>query len=91
MDGKGRCIGNTFIERLWRYLKDERVHLPAWETGSQTEATIARWITFDNHQRPHAAHGWPPPAVMLLQQHQSRSAKAGSRLTQPEIRPKIGE
>lgn len=34
MDGKGRCIDNVFIERLWRSLKYECVYLHAWDTGS---------------------------------------------------------
>jgi putative transposase len=38
MDGKGRCIDNVFIERLWRSLKSECVYLHAWETGSQANA-----------------------------------------------------
>ena len=28
-DGKGRCIDNIFIERLWRSLKYECIYLPA--------------------------------------------------------------
>ena len=64
MDGKGRCIDNIFIERLWRSLKYECVYLHAWETGSQARAGIGRWINFYNCQRPHAAHGGQPPAVV---------------------------
>jgi putative transposase len=64
MDGKGRCIDNIFIERLWRSLKYECVYLYAWETGSQAKAGIGRWMTFYNRQRPHAAHGGQPPAVV---------------------------
>ena len=64
MDGKGRCIDNIFIERLWRSLKYECVYLHAWETGSQARAGIGRWINFYNRQRPHAAHGGQPPAVV---------------------------
>ncbi len=64
MDGKGRCIDNIFIERLWRSLKYECVYLHAWETGSQAKAGIGRWMTFYNRQRPHAAHGGQPPAVV---------------------------
>ena len=64
MDGRGRCIDNIFIERLWRSLKYERVYLRAWETGSQARADIGQWITFYNHQRPHAAHGGRPPAAV---------------------------
>jgi putative transposase len=64
MDGKGRCIDNIFIERLWRSLKYECVYLHAWETGSQAKAGIGRWINFYNRQRPHAAHGGRSPAVV---------------------------
>ena len=27
MDGKGRCMDNIFVERLWRSLKYEEVYL----------------------------------------------------------------
>lgn len=64
MDGRGRCIDNIFIERLWRSLKYECVYLRAWETGSQARADIGQWMTFYNHQRPHAAHGGRPPAAV---------------------------
>jgi putative transposase len=64
MDGKGRCIDNIFIERLWRSLKYECVYLHAWETGSQAKAGIGRWINFYNRQRPHAAHGGQSPAMV---------------------------
>jgi putative transposase len=64
MDGKGRCIDNIFIERLWRSLKYECVYLHAWETGSQARAGVGQWINFYNRQRPHAAHGGQPPAVV---------------------------
>jgi len=64
MDGKGRCIDNIFIERLWRSLKYECVYLHAWETGSQARAGIGRWMNFYNRQRPHAAHGGQSPAVV---------------------------
>ena len=57
MDGKGRCIDNIVIERLWRSLKQTCVYLHAWDTGSQAKAGIGRWMTFYNQQRPHAAHG----------------------------------
>lgn len=66
MDGKGRCIDNVFIERLWRSLKYECVYLHAWETGSQAKAAIGSWVTFYNHRRPHTAHGGLPPAVVYF-------------------------
>ena len=63
MDGKGRCIDNVFIERLWRSLKYECVYLHAWETGSQAKAGVSQWITFYNYHRPHSSLGGIPPAV----------------------------
>ena len=66
MDGKGRCIDNIFIERLWRSLKYECVYLHAWETGSQAKAGVGRWIAFYNHHRPHTAHRGQPPAVVYF-------------------------
>ena len=35
MDGKGRCLDNIFIERLWRSLKYECEYLQLWETGTR--------------------------------------------------------
>jgi len=64
MDGKGRFLDNIFIERLWRTLKYECVYLHAWETGSEAKASIRKWMTFYNHQRPHSALGGRPPAVV---------------------------
>ena len=64
MDGKARYLDNISIERLWRALKYACVYLNAWETGSQAKAGVGRWIAFYNHQRPHAAHGGQPPAVV---------------------------
>ncbi len=66
MDGKGRCLDNIFIERLWRSLKYECIYLHAWDTESQARNGIGRWINFYNHQRPHAAHGGQPPAVVYF-------------------------
>ena len=66
MDGKGRCLDNIFIERLWRSLKYECVYLHGWENGSQAKAGVGRWIGFYNHLRPHATHGGQPPAVVYF-------------------------
>jgi putative transposase len=79
MDGKGRCMDNIFIERLWRSLKYECVYLHAWETGSQARNGIGRWITFYNHQRPHTAHGGQPPAVVYFNSNETdQQVQAGA-------------
>ena len=57
-DKNGRCMGNIFIERLWRSLKYECAYLHTWETGSLARAGVGRWISFYNHQWTHATHAW---------------------------------
>ena len=48
MDGKGRCIDNIFVERLWRSLKYEEVYLYAYDTVLAARAGIARYFDFFN-------------------------------------------
>ncbi len=47
MDGRGRCLDNAFIERLWRSLSTRRCNLR--ELADGTPALGARW--------PHAGQG----------------------------------
>jgi putative transposase len=61
MDGKGRCIDNVFVERLWRSLKYECVYLNAYATGSETRAGIGNWIAGYNGIRPHQGLEYKTP------------------------------
>ncbi len=40
MDGKGRCLDNVFVERLWRSLKYEEVYLKAYSTVAEAQTGI---------------------------------------------------
>jgi len=53
MDGKGRCMDNIFIERLWRSLKYEEVYLKAYDTVKDAKQQISTWIDFYNTERRH--------------------------------------
>jgi putative transposase len=55
MDGRGRFMDNIFIERLWRSIKYEEVHLKAYADGREARAGIGAWIEFYNFRRPHQA------------------------------------
>lgn len=61
MDGKGRCLDNVFVERLWRSLKYEEVYLHAYRDLIEARAGIARYIEFYNFERPHQALGYQTP------------------------------
>src|ERR1700733_2141837 len=64
MDGRGRFMDNIFIERLWRSLKYEEVHLKAYADGREARAGIGAWMAFYNDRRPHQAmHNQMPMAV----------------------------
>ena len=77
MDGRGRCMDNIFIERLWRSLKYEAVYLHDLADGFQARRVIGEWIDFYNAERPHSALGGKtsaeayrgdPPADMMDKQ-----------------------
>jgi putative transposase len=62
MDGRGRCMDNIFIERLWRSLKYEAVYLHELTDGFKAEQVIGDWIDFYNTERPHSVHDGQTPA-----------------------------
>tara|TARA_B100001146_G_C15863646_1_gene298804 strand:- start:5 stop:412 length:408 start_codon:yes stop_codon:yes gene_type:complete len=61
MDGRGRCMDNIFIERLWRSLKYEAGYLHELTDGFKAERVIGEWIDFYNTERPHSAHDGQTP------------------------------
>src|SRR4051794_6349111 len=68
MDGKGRCMDNIFIERLWRSLKYESVYLHAYAPVTQARAGIAAWLHYYNEERLHQAHGYRTPRQIYQEQ-----------------------
>jgi putative transposase len=62
MDGRGRCLDNIFIERLWRSLKYEEVYLRDYAAVSEARSGIGAWLSFYNHERPHQSLGYRTPA-----------------------------
>jgi putative transposase len=66
MDGRGRCLDNVFVERLWRSLKYEDIYLRAYATLAEARAGIARWFRFYNWERPHQALGNASPMSVYL-------------------------
>ncbi len=74
MDGKGRCVDNVFIERLWRTVKYEEVYLKAYESGSEARAGLAAYFDFYNTQRPHQALGYRTPAEVYADRAESMAS-----------------
>jgi len=63
MDGRGRWLDNVFVERLWRSLKYEEVHLKAYRNGLEARIGIGQGFRFYNERRPHQALGYETPAA----------------------------
>ena len=64
MDGRGRCLDNIFIERLWRSLKYEEVYLRDYRLVPEARAGISRYFQFYNYERPHQSLEYRTPAEL---------------------------
>ncbi len=64
MDGRGRCLDNVFIERLWRSLKYEDIYLRDYEDGRTLARGVGRWLTHYNECRLHQAHDYSAPGEL---------------------------
>jgi putative transposase len=62
MDGRGRCLDNVFIERLWRTVKYEEVYLKSYHSLVDAHAQLEAYFRFYNERRPHHAHDGATPA-----------------------------
>jgi putative transposase len=71
MDGRGRCLDNVFVERLWRSVKYEDVYLRVYETVRDLEQGLTRYFQFYNEERYHQSLAYQTPAAVY------RGATAG--------------
>ena len=65
MDGKGRYADNIFVERLWRTVKYEEMHLKAYANASEARRELGAYFRFYNDQRPHQALAYRTPAEVF--------------------------
>jgi len=85
MDGRGRCMDNIFIERLWRSLKYEAVYLHELTDGFVAQRVIGEWISFYNTVRPHSAlDGRTPAQAYWTRRPVDMMDKAGALPTSPQ-------
>ena len=67
MDGKGRYHDNIFVERLWRTVRYEEVHLKAYANASEAMRELGAYFRFYNDQRPHQDLGYRTTAEVFHQ------------------------
>jgi len=64
MDGKGRCLDNVFVERLWRSVKYEDIYLWRYETVPQLQQGLGRYFPYYNEERLHQSLEYRTPAAV---------------------------
>lgn len=64
MDGRGRCLDNIFIERLWRSLKYEEVYLKNYSNGNDASISIGKYFLHYNEDRPHQSLNYSTPQTI---------------------------
>jgi putative transposase len=73
MDGKGRCLDNVFVERLWRSVKYEEIYLRCYETVPQLSKGLERYFPFYNEERLHQSLDYRTPG-QLYREGRSKAA-----------------
>jgi putative transposase len=51
MDGRGRCLDNVFVERLWRTVKYEDIYIDGYEKVPELVGGLERYFPFYNEER----------------------------------------
>lgn len=71
MDGRGRCLDNVFVERLWRSVKYEDIYLHGYEGVPELRRGLGRYFPFYNEERPHQSLEYRTPGEV----YRARQAK----------------
>ena len=71
LDGRGRAMGNIFVERLWRSVKYEEVYLKDYECVSEAVTNLRNYFRFYKHERGHQALGYQTPAAIYFGKRQA--------------------
>jgi putative transposase len=64
MDGRGRCLDNVFVERLWRSVKYEDIYLWRYEAVPALQRGLGRYFPYYNEERLHQALDYRTPAAV---------------------------
>jgi len=62
MDGRGRCLDNVFVERLWRSVKYEDLYLKCYGSVPELHGGLRGYFGFYNEERPHQGLDYRTPA-----------------------------
>jgi len=66
MDGRGRCLDNIFVERLWRTVKQENVYINQYASMTEAKIGLTRFFDDYNNYRPHQSLNNLTPAEVYF-------------------------
>ena len=69
MDGRGRCLDNVFVERLWP-VKHEYQCLHAFQGGQELRTELSAWLNWYNRRCPHQGLGYQTPGEVYAMQNE---------------------
>lgn len=74
MDGKGSWRDNVFVERIWKSVKYEEVHLRDYGSVGEARASLGRYLDFYNRRRPHSSLDRRTPDEAYFENPMQRAA-----------------
>ena len=66
MDGRGRCLDNIFVERLWRTVKQENIYLNSYQDVQEVKNGLNLYFPFYNNTRRHQSLNYKTPAEIYF-------------------------
>lgn len=66
MDGRGRCLDNIFVERLWRTVKQEDVYINQYSSMTEAKIGLTKFFNDYNNYRPHQSLNNLTPAEVYF-------------------------
>lgn len=85
MDGRGSWRDNMLVERLWQSLKYEEVYLHIYDTVSEAQQGLERYLMFYNQTRPHQALDGQTPDQVYSAHLTTRQTAASSAICQAPL------
>jgi len=73
MNGRGRCIDNIWVERLWRSVKREDIYLREYRSGNELFKGLHKYFHHYNFHRPHQALNDQTPSEIFRQKMEEES------------------
>lgn len=74
MDGRGRCMDNIFVERLWWTVKYHYLYLHSFENGVELRKGLRSWFEYYNRERSHQSLNWMTPDECYFKEQVKQAA-----------------